>query len=315
MKILASAGKEDIAIVYIAELRDGKLVELVESVQPPLSREKKWVLIVSTLFGCPVKCLICDAGSLYQGKLSKEDIFSQIDFLVKKRFPDGNIPVEKFKIQFARMGEPAFNPNVLQVLEELPSRYNAPGLIPTISTIAPADTDEFFQKLLILKNKLYSGGKFRLQFSIHSTDEKMRYKLMPVRKWDLKTISSFGEKFYEEGDRKLTLNFALAKEMPVEPEVLLQHFDPDKFLIKMTPINPTYQGIRHKLCSYIDPLCEGKDYQVVSELRSAGYEVLISIGEIEENQIGSNCGQYLIKHLKTKEQIKEGYTYKIQGYS
>jgi 23S rRNA (adenine2503-C2)-methyltransferase len=315
MKILASAGKEDIAIVYVAELRDGKLVELVESVQPPLSREKKWVLIVSTLFGCPVKCLICDAGSLYQGKLSKEDIFSQIDFLVKKRFPDGNIPVEKFKIQFARMGEPAFNPNVLQVLEELPSRYNAPGLIPTISTIAPTGTDGFFQKLLILKNKLYSGGKLQLQFSLHTTDEEMRNRLMPVRKWDFEKISLFGERFYEKRDRKITLNFALAEGMTVKSGVLLRHFDPEKFLIKVTPINPTYQGIRHKLCSYIDPLCEGKDYQVVSELRSAGYEVLISIGEIEENQIGSNCGQYLIKHLKTKEQIKEGYTYKIQGYS
>jgi len=74
MKILASTGREDVAMVYMAEIEQGKLVEFVESVQPPLPREKKWVLIVSTLFGCPVKCLMCDAGSHYEGKLSREDI-------------------------------------------------------------------------------------------------------------------------------------------------------------------------------------------------------------------------------------------------
>ncbi len=51
MKITAKAGKEDIATVFIAEMDNGKLVEFVESVQPPIPREKKWVLIVSILYG------------------------------------------------------------------------------------------------------------------------------------------------------------------------------------------------------------------------------------------------------------------------
>ncbi len=314
MKILATAGKEEIAVVYIAEMDNGKQVEFVESLQPPLPREKKWVLIVSTLFGCPVRCKICDAGIYYQGKLSKEDIFSQIDFLVKKRFPDGNIFSDKFKIQFARVGEPSFNPAVIEVLKELPSRYNAPGLIPTISTIAPKGTEAFFEKLLCIKNKLYSGGKFQLQFSIHTTDDKLRDVLMPVRKWDFRRISSFGQRFCEAGDRKITLNFALANGMPVESEVLLRHFDPEKFLIKITPLNPTYQMMTHQLSSYIEPSCTGKKYEVIDELRSVGYEVILSIGELEENQIGSNCGQYLLKHLQTEQRILDGYTYKLQEY-
>jgi 23S rRNA (adenine2503-C2)-methyltransferase len=110
MKIVATAGTEEIAQVYIAEFAGGKRVEFCESVQPPFPRREKWVLIVSTLFGCPVGCLMCDAGQTYGGKLSAEQILAQIDFLVKERYPDGVIDVEKFKIQFARMGEPAFNP-------------------------------------------------------------------------------------------------------------------------------------------------------------------------------------------------------------
>jgi 23S rRNA (adenine2503-C2)-methyltransferase len=121
VKVFAVAGKDDVAMVYMAEFGPGKAIELVEAVQPPLPREKKWVLMVSTLFGCPVACQICDAGGSYQGKLSAEEILAQIDFMVSLRFPDGKVPVENFKIQFARMGEPAFNLAVLDVLEALPS--------------------------------------------------------------------------------------------------------------------------------------------------------------------------------------------------
>ncbi len=315
MKVLASTGTEDVAMVYIAEIGEGKLVEFVESVQPPLPREKKWVLIVSTLFGCPVKCLMCDAGSYYRGKLSKEEIFAQVDFLVKKRFPSGSVPVDKFKIQFARMGEPALNPNTLEVLEELPHRYGAAGLMPSLSTIAPAETDRFFERLIEIKRKRYTGGRFQLQFSIHTTDEKLRDRLIPVRKWDFAKIAEYGEQFYEKGERKITLNFALTGEMPVEPGILLKHFAPGIFLIKITPLNPTYQAKKNRLSSYIDPCQQGMDYQVVKELRASGYEVIVSIGEVEENHIGSNCGQYVMKHLKAEGHIKDGYTYRVQEYS
>ena len=119
MNIIASTGKEDIAIVYIVEL-GGQRMELVELLQPPIPRQEKWVLLVSTMFGCPVGCAMCDAGGFYQGKPSAAEILSQIDFLVRQRFPDGRIPCKQFKIQFARMGEPALNPAVLEVLERLP---------------------------------------------------------------------------------------------------------------------------------------------------------------------------------------------------
>ena len=137
MKILGSAGREDVAIVYIAEFEAGELVEFVEAVQPPIAREDKWVLLVSTLYGCPVECAICDAGGFYHGKSPKDKILAQIDFMVRKRYPSRVIPCRQFKIQFARVGEPSFNPQVLDVLETLPERYDAPGLMPSLSTIAP----------------------------------------------------------------------------------------------------------------------------------------------------------------------------------
>ncbi len=315
MKIIGSAGREDIAVVYIGELNSGKMVEFVEAVQPPLPREQKWVLLVSTLYGCPVGCTMCDAGGFYQGKVSKEGIFSQIDFLVRKRYPDGVIPSRQFKIQFARMGEPAFNLHVLDVLTELPERYQAPGFMPSISTIAPQGTDAFFERLLEVKRGKFSGGRFQFQFSIHSTDEAYRDEIMPVKKWGFEKMAAYGKRFYESGDRKVTLNFALARDVPLEPERLVAYFDPQLFLIKITPLNPTYRALEHGLTTHIDPWRGGEDSEIVEALRAAGYQVIISIGEVEENFIGSNCGQYLRTHLESIQSEIAGYTYQVMEYS
>ena len=309
MKIVAKAGREDIAFVYIAESEEGKLIEFCEAVQPPLPREQKWILLVSTLHGCPVKCRFCDAGGFYQGKLSCEDILFQIDYLVKQRFPNKRIPVKKFKIQFARMGEPSFNLAVLEVLESLPERYQAPGLIPSVSTIAPKKTEGFFERLLEIKDKIYKE-RFILQFSIHTTAENLRDWLIPIEKWDFKKIAEYGESFYKKGERKITLNFALAEGMPVDPNVLLHYFNPEKFLIKITPVNPTYQAEKNKIASHILPNKE--NYELINSQRKAGYEVILSIGELEENYIGSNCGQYATNYLKENKKINGGYTYPLQ---
>jgi len=312
MKVIASTGREDIAMVYIAELEEGKLVEFVEAVQPPIPRDKKWVLLVSTMYGCPVGCAMCDAGGFYHGKVSKEDIFAQIDYLVHKHYPNGIIPCQQFKIQFARMGEPSFNMDVLDVLEQLPQRYDVPGFMPSISSIAPHGTETFFERLLEIKKRKYSGGHFQFQFSIHTTDEGVRDQIIPVKKWEFAKMAVYGQRFYEEGDRKVTLNFALAKEMPVDPQVLLKHFTPEKFLIKITPLNPTYKATEQNLSTYIDPNNEGEEYQLVHDLEQVGYRVIVSIGEVEENYIGSNCGQYVRRHLETAGQIENGYTYGLQ---
>lgn len=309
MKITEVTGKEEVAMVYIAELGEGREIEFVESVQPPLPREEKWVLLVSTLFGCPVKCLMCDAGGDYRGKLRKEEIFAQIDYLVKKRFPDRRVPVAKFKIQFARMGEPAFNPDVLAVLEELPQRYEAPGLLPSVSTIAPEGCDNFFERLLQIKREHYSGGRFQLQFSIHTTDRDLRNRLVPARKWNFAQIAEYGKRFHEEGDRKITLNFALADGAPLDASVLYRYFPPAVFLVKVTPLNPTHRALQSGLSAYIDPHRPDRDYGIVRELRSAGYEVIVSIGELEENKIGSNCGQYVGRHLRAEGELSGGYDY------
>ncbi len=317
MKVLAYAGHEEIAMVYVVEFGKNKIVECVESIQPPIPKSEKWVLLVSTMFGCPVGCKMCDAGGYYQGKLSKDEILAQIDFLVYRHYPDGVIPARNFKIQFARMGEPALNPSVLDVLEELPRRYHAPGLMPSLSTIAPHGSERFFDRLLEIKQEHYSGGRFQFQFSLHSTDERVRQEIIPVKKWDFTKMANYGERFYQPGDRKITLNFALAQGTPLDPQVLLQYFDPQRYLVKITPLNPTHHASKNGLSSYIDlqNLPQSENSETVMDLRQAGYQVIVSIGEVEENAIGSNCGQYVLRHIQAQKSLQDAYSYSLQDYA
>ena len=312
MKVIAVTGSSDIAEVFMADMGQGRMIEFVEALQPPFSRDERWVLMVSTLYGCPVKCLICDAGGDYRGKPTAEEILRQIDYMVYRWYPDGHVPASKFKIQFARMGEPAFNMAVLEVLEQLPSCYEAPGLVPSISTIAPHGADAFFEGLLDIKNRLYSNRRIQFQYSIHTTDATLRDKLIPVRKWSFAQMADYGERFYRPGDRKITLNFALAEGMPVEQDIMLHYFDPERYLVKITPVNPTCHAVENGLSTHIDPYRPETGQAVAQSLIEAGYDVIISIGEVEENEIGSNCGQYVMKYMESQKPLKDGYTYEVQ---
>jgi 23S rRNA (adenine2503-C2)-methyltransferase len=179
--------------------------------------------------------------------------------------------------------------------------------MPSISTIAPKSSEEFFEKLLLVKNKKFNSVNFQMQFSIHTTDEIKRNELIPVKKWSFREIGEYGNRFYKQGDRKITLNFAASKQYSIQPQVLLDHFDPDIFLVKFTPLNPTYNSRRMQLTSLINDTNYNEALSVLEDFRKCGYEVIVSIGEIEENFIGSNCGQNILTHAVNQEKHSSGY--------
>jgi 23S rRNA (adenine2503-C2)-methyltransferase len=225
------------------------------------------------------------------------------------------------------MGEPALNPAVLEVLNALPHRYDNPYLVPCIATTAPAKNSGWFEELLKIKQTIYQGKTFQLQFSINSTDEAERDRLMPIPKWGLSQIAEYGMRFVANGDRKVSLNFALTEGVSVDAQIVARYFDPKKFCIKVTPLNPTETASINQLTTSINPpipplikggaggfvpyfkrrnsipnspfekgwsggICLSQNSnQFISDLQNFGFDVIISIGEPKENDIGSNCGQ------------------------
>lgn len=309
MKIVGRTCNEQIASVYLAQLDSGKLIEFVESAYPSFSSLQKWVIVVSTLVGCPVGCTMCDAGGYYHGRLTEKQILDQIDCLVKRRFSTGPIRAQTLKIQFCRMGEPSFNPAVLDCLKKLPHRYQVEQLVPSLSSVAPLSSKKFFDELYFIKTEFFSEN-FQLQFSIHTTDENLRDLIIPVKKTTLKEIAEYGERFFSNKGRKISLNFALAASWPRDASVLARFFNPSIFLIKTTPLNPTYQAKRSLLkCSFHEN--EKLVYNFKTKLEEFGFEVIVSVGNFEENGIGSNCGQSVQKAVLQKDRILNSYTYEL----
>ena len=289
MNILQVTGKPELARVYIASLRNDQvnLVEFVDACSPALGdRRKKWVIIVSTQLGCPVNCLMCDAGGGFRGNLSSTEILGQVKRVIADNGLDPNA-CAKFKVQFARMGEPALNHQVITALRDISSLYSS--VIPCIATIGPKDSSRWFAELLIVRDLFHD---FQLQFSVNSTDEALRDVIMPYPKMSLAELADYGQSFYRPGQRKAALNFALQTSWPLDAADLRRKFNPKYFAVKLTPTNPTVTGRENGL-DLNEDLCaiNGKMEEKARDLERQGFLVIRSIGDLEENRIGSNCGQ------------------------
>lgn len=298
MSIKSMTGDPDLAMVYVAAFSDSgreKLVEFVDASDPESTKEKKWVIIISTQFGCPVACPICDAGASFEGNLSSEQMFAQIDHVVALHPRSRLLNVEKFKVQFARMGEPSLNPFVLDVLSKLPQRYEAKGLIPCIATIAPASARDWFAQLLDIRKEFYSGREFQLQLSINSTCDATRDRLMPVPKMSFKELAEVSERFYDSGTRKVALNFAVADGIEVDSAKIKNVFDPKHCCIKITPLNPTINSAQNGFMTAVLPDVPETARAICEDFASKGFDVILSIGDTRENEIGSNCGMAVRK--------------------
>jgi 23S rRNA (adenine2503-C2)-methyltransferase len=297
LKVLQKRGKKELALVYVASLRNDplNLVEFVDACSPSVGdRLKKWVIIISSQLGCPVNCLMCDAGGGFRGNLSSAEMLGQIQTVVTDNGLDPN-NCAKFKVQFARMGEPALNPEVITALRDLAGLY--PRVIPCIATIGPENCSSWFGELLVVRDLFQD---FQLQFSVNSTDESWRDVIMQYPKMTLSELAEYGQSFYRLGQRKVVLNFALQPRWPLDAIALRRIFDPEYFAVKLTPTNPTGTGRENSLDLSQDlDAINSKMEKKAQELERQGFLVIRSVGELEENQIGSNCGQAVKSFVKS----------------
>jgi len=291
LKVIAEHGNDGLAKVYVGEVDGGHRIEFVESVQPPRTREDKWVNIISTSVGCPISCKMCDAGGHYARPLSVEELSAQVDHLVRNRFPNGEVTSQMWKIQLARMGEPTLNPAVLDFLRGL-ANYGHDNVVISFSTVAPSNCAPFIQQLRSIKDAAFRG-RFQLQFSIHSTDNAARLRLIPARCLILPEMAALGRQFRNQADKKVTLNFIVIKGVEIDPRRIASLFDTENYIIKLTPLNPTYRARYHKVQPGFDAEKPETVSGLVKRFEEKGFEVILSIGELEENRIGSNCGQYV----------------------
>ena len=266
-----------------------------------LPLEEKWVITISTQYGCSMKCNYCDVPLVGVGKnASYLDLINQVLVGIKLH-PEVEY-TKRLNIHFARMGEPTWNPNVLDATKWFKRHIDPEYHIhPVVSTMMPKNNiwlKSFIHNWMRIKNRLLRGGA-GLQLSINSTSEKEREVMFGDSQCTLENIAKIMEGIIPNG-RKITLNFAIA-EWEINPEILLKYFDPMNYIIKLTPMHKTKMAVANHIETEGDYTSYYPYEEYERTLVSAGYDVLVFIASKEEDESRITCGNAILA-----QEIKEG---------
>jgi 23S rRNA (adenine2503-C2)-methyltransferase len=227
-------------VVYLLETDDGYLVEVTDTFLPLYTkdaignkqntltnhdlgdRSERWLIGVSCMSGCPVRCKFCATGKLKKFRnLTRTEICDQVHFILGKHNRKPSDSAE-FKINYTRMGEPFMNIDSVK------------GAIKEISHMNP-DTHHYISTIGIKGSDFsWVENNITLQVSLHSLDEDRRNWLIPNK--NKMSIEELGQ-IRTLSNLKTTVNLTLVDEGDFNIIELKKHFDPDFFFIKLSPIN------------------------------------------------------------------------------
>ena len=267
----------------------------VEDNLPLLPLSEKWVLTVSTQYGCSMGCRFCDVPMVGPGtNATTKDLEDQISTGLSLH--SDVTSSDRLNIHYARMGEPTWNPSVLEHAQSMIHNPTLKGFTvhPVVSTMMPRNNKWlkfFIGTWMNIKNRNYMGDA-GLQISANSTDEFERATMFNGNSMTLEEISKVMENIIPLG-RKITLNFAVAN-WQIDPKKLLRYFRPSRYIIKLTPIHKTVNAESNRIQTegdYTQPYAYEHHKKA---LEDAGYEVLVFIASADEDRGMITCGNAIL---------------------
>jgi len=281
---------------------------------------EKWVITVSTQYGCPMKCTFCDVPNLqFKGNASVEDLKNQL-YSAIAMFPNIRY-TERLNLHYARMGEPAFNKSVFEFSRWLASNkrqllidtgLRVEVIHPVLTSSMPralGDLGDRIREWCDIKNNVYNG-QAGLQFSINSTNDDQRNAMFNNRALSLDEIAIIAESLPDPVSRKYCLNFAYSTDFEIDAEKLANMFDPNKFMCKITPIHNNNACTSNNIKT-LGGYDSWMPYQKPEEdLKAAGFDVLVFVPSMDEENGLVTCGNAVLGGgtLKTTDN-----TMKIEG--
>lgn len=268
----------------------------------PLS--EKWVITVSTQYGCRMKCNFCDVPKVrWRGNATFADLQSQF-YNAISLFPQVKY-TERLNLHFARMGDPIFNSEVQDfscwlyrnkraIAEDTGLRIET--LHPVLTTSLPWRFHLLETRLrgwCDIKNDVYNG-QAGLQFSINSTSDVQRDEMFGGEALDLDSFARIADGLPYPVSRKYCLNFAYASNFEVDGERIRRLFDPDKFMCKITPIHNN-NACRENGIETIGGYDSYAPYREPEEsLKAAGFDVLVFVPSLDEEDGLVTCGNAIL---------------------
>ena len=277
-----------------------------------ISLQEKWVITLSTQYGCPEKCTFCDVPKVgFKGNATVDDLKQQL-FNAIECFPEVRY-TDRLNIHFARMGEPAYNIGNIylfcewlksQAKQELITKYNLriEVIHPVFTTMMPIkinnNNPHGLEDVLFAWSKdikyVTFNGQAGLQLSINSTNEDQRKEMYQNRALSLKEISRITKELPKPIGRKYCLNFALADGYETDGKKLKELFDPDDWMVKITPIHNN-NSCKENGIQTVGGYQEFTPYKEAEEsFKEVGFDVLVFIPSFDEEDGCVTCGNVIL---------------------
>ena len=176
---------------------------------------------------------------------------------------------------------------------------------PVVSTMMPKRNEwlkTFIHTWMRMKNRLLQG-EAGLQISVNSTCEIERAKMFHNNAHTLEDIAQIMGGIIPNG-RKITLNFALAG-YEIDAAKLLKLFDPDDYIIKLTPMHKTSEALKNGIETSGDYTTFNPYKEHEENLKKAGYDVLVFIASEEEDLGRITCGNAILSGTMPLCEYKE----------
>ena len=270
------------------EVRHTELLPLTE----------KWVVTVSSQYGCSMGCSFCDVPKVGPGvDATLPDLINQL--MAGLSLHPEITKTERLNVHIARMGEPTWNDHVLafgaNLHTILRNRLGDSLIHPVVSTMLPKKNPHlqfFLEQWMKIKNYIYDGDA-GLQFSINSTSDAERDKMFSGNSLPLKDISEIGRVLPDPKGRKITLNFAVA-DYEINAVKLRELFDPAKFIVKLTPMHKTDTALANAIQTGGEYTTLAPYKHIEQELKDVGFDVLVFIASKEEDEGRITCGNAIL---------------------
>ena len=206
-----STSKDKRAVKVLITLKDGLKIESI------LMRHKdgRNTVCVSSQVGCPLNCPFCTTGKMgFKRNLSVLEILEQVLFFARylKKLKE-----KVSNVVFMGMGEPFLNyENVMEAIKILNDKegFNLGARHFSISTVGIV---EEIQKL--------SEGRLQinLAISLHSPDDKLRTKIIPInKKYPLEKVLRAVKDYIKKTNRRVMFEYIMIKDLNDSDECALK---------------------------------------------------------------------------------------------
>ena len=207
--------KDDRTRKILLELDDGKLIESVLMLYPPIGESSaRATVCVSTQAGCAFGCTFCATGQMgFDRHLTAGEIVAQVLFFARelrdapwsaKGLP-GSAPIDHItNIVLMGMGEPLHNyDNVLQALRILNNLdgFNLGARHMTVSTVGLVPA---------IRKLSQEPLQVNLAISLHAPTDELRSQTMPInKKYPLEELLAACKDYIAATGRQVTFEYVL----------------------------------------------------------------------------------------------------------